>query len=274
MAGIRLRIAILALSLHLAGCAPQTNASAIDDGIRFERLSANPVEHGERIASVLGCKGCHGKELTGIDWSDELGTLWTANLTRSVAEHSDEQLLAMIKAGKRPDRSLMEMPSFLFTQLHDSDLNALIDYLRRIPPNGEVHPPPTIGPKLAAQIAAGDYLDAAQEVERNGNTWPPDMGPQHARARYMVRATCAECHKLDLRGEDPPSPEERRSADLRIVASYDAADFSRLMRTGKAAGNREVGLMSEVARNRFAHLSDNEVEAIRAYLVEVARRDP
>ncbi len=271
---MKIRTALFALSLLLAGCAPQGEASPAPQKLRFAQQSMDPVEHGERLASVLGCKGCHGKDLTGTDWSDELGTLWTANLTQSAARHSDAELVEMITLGKRPDRALMEMPSYLFTQLHEDDLRAVIAYLRSVPVTGEVHPPPTIGPKLAEQIASGEYLDAAQEAARDRAVWPPDMGPQHAMARHIVRATCAECHQLDLRGEDPPSPDERRSADLRIVASYEPDDFVRLMRTGKAAGNREVGLMSEVARNRFAHLTDNEVEAIRAYLVAVARRDP
>jgi hypothetical protein len=38
------------------------------------------------------------------------------------------------------------------------------------------------------------------------------------------------------------------------------------MRTGKAAGNREVGLMSKVARDDFSHLNDAELRSIHAYL--------
>lgn len=265
----------LVLALALGACSPQPQAATPVEKLHFNRLSDDAIEHGKRVASLLGCNGCHGKDFTGNDWSDPaLGVLWTANLKQSAAQHSDDEMVAMITTGKRPDRALMEMPSHLFTQVHEDDLRAVLAYLRSMPVTGEVHPQPTIGPKLAEQIAAGEYLDAAQETARDRDVWPPDMGPKHAMARHIVRATCAECHTLSLRGEDPPSPDEPRSADLRIVASYDPADFAKLMRTGKAAGDREVGLMSEVARNRFAHLTDEEVEQIRAYLVDLARRDP
>ena len=59
-----------------------------------------------------------------------------------------------------------------------------------------------------------------------------------------------------------------------MVAAYEASDFQRLLRTGKAAGNREVSLMSEVARGRYRHLTDAEVEAIYRYLQAVGRDDP
>jgi hypothetical protein len=51
-----------------------------------------------------------------------------------------------------------------------------------------------------------------------------------------------------------------------IAASYDPADFERLLRTGKAAGNRELRLMSASSRIRFATLSDAEIAALHGYL--------
>jgi len=38
------------------------------------------------------------------------------------------------------------------------------------------------------------------------------------------------------------------------------------MRKGKAAGNRELGMMSGVARGRFVHWSDAEVDDLYAFL--------
>jgi hypothetical protein len=44
------------------------------------------------------------------------------------------------------------------------------------------------------------------------------------------------------------------------------------MRTGVATGERQVGLMSQVARGRFVHFTDAEVDAIYDYLAARARR--
>jgi len=41
-----------------------------------------------------------------------------------------------------------------------------------------------------------------------------------------------------------------------------------------AAGNREVGLMSGVARGRYRHLTDAEVDAVHGYLQRVAEVAP
>jgi hypothetical protein len=54
--------------------------------------------------------------------------------------------------------------------------------------------------------------------------------------------------------------------NLSIAGAYDFDQFRTLMRTGKAAGNREVGLMSKVARDDFSHLNDAELRSIHGYL--------
>lgn len=271
-----MRAIALLLVMVLSACSNATDAPpSVPEPPRFARASPDPVAHGERLSKVLGCSGCHGDDLTGTDWGDaEYGTLWSANLNRSAAAHSHAELAAMITAGTRPDRALMEMPSYLFTRLEARDLGAVVAYLKTLKPTGPVHPEPTIGPKLAEEIRAGTYRDSAQQVADLGNQWPPDLGEKFAFGRYIVRATCAECHKMDLRGDDPATEEPPLSVDLRIVASYDPADFTTLMRTGKAAGDRELEMMSGVARRRYANLTDDEVAAIRAYLTELAARDP
>ena len=55
--------------------------------------------------------------------------------------------------------------------------------------------------------------------------------------------------------------------DLVIAAAYDRADFHTLMRSGKAAGGRELGLMSQTARANFSAFTDAEIDAIYDYLV-------
>jgi hypothetical protein len=51
-----------------------------------------------------------------------------------------------------------------------------------------------------------------------------------------------------------------------MTQSYDLEQFTRLMRTGKALGDRELELMSSVSRDGFSHLTDEEIAAIHAYL--------
>jgi len=262
---------VLLLGLALGAC----SAGADENATGFQRVSSEKVAHGERIAAVLGCSGCHGKDLRGNDWSDELGVLWTANLTRSAAQHSDAEMVAMITTGRKPGRELHGMPSHIFTQLSPADLAAIITFIRSKPVGGEVHPEPTFGPELQKMMKEGSYKSSAQEVAAADAKSPPEVGPDHALGRYIARATCAECHGLDLKGGPTPFPGDKPRPDLTMmVPAYEPKDFTRLLHTGVAAGDREIGLMSEVARNRFAHLTDAEVEAVRGYVVALANQTP
>ncbi len=242
---------------------------------RFEVVSPDPNEHGERLSAVLGCIGCHKLDLTGEDWSDpDWGVLWTANLTQSAAAFSEHELTVMIAEGKRPDRALMDMPSYLFSEMHPEDLAALASYLKALSAKGEQHPEPTIGPKLAEEIASGAFKDSVQQVAEMKNKAPPDLGPQHAFARFILRATCAECHGMDLQGSTEPMLDAPPPPNLRIVAAYSSEDFSTLMKTGKPVGDRELKVMGGVSRGRYSRFTDGEIKAVYDYLAELARRGP
>jgi mono/diheme cytochrome c family protein len=265
---MRTTVAIMLALLWLAGCSrEQAQPPPERPAIQFQRAAASQIAHGERLARILGCNGCHGPELTGEDWSaPDFIRLWTSNLTIAVPTYTDAQLAAAITRGVRPDGSeLWEMPSHLFTQLTPADLGAVIAYLRSRPRAGADHPRPVLLADARSEIAAGTYRSSRAQATREGAQWPPDAGPTHALGRYLVRATCAECHGLDLRG-GRPYPEAAARPDLRMVAAYPPDQFLRLLRTGVAAGDRNVGLMGEVARGRYRHFTDDELNAIYHYL--------
>lgn len=264
---------VAALAAIVVACSPSPPEPPAAPVIQFANLTGDPVAHGERLAQVLGCLGCHGADLTGQDWSDDMGVLWTSNLTRSAHSLTEAELKAAIKDGVRPGRALWVMPSHLFTQLSDADTAAIIAYLKSHPPSGEMHPEPTFTDALRSAIAEDKVRSSHTDVVRHGRTSPPYVGPQHAFARYAVRATCAECHGMNLTGEQPPFGGKARP-DLNVAAAYSLEDFRTLMRTGKAVGGRELELMSEVARGRYSGFTDGEVASIHAYLVARAAAAP
>lgn len=263
---------LLALTV---GCSqPATLESDEPPSVGFDRVAGSDAVRGERLARVLGCVGCHGEDLAGRDWSDALGVLWTANLTRSAASLSDAEFEARMMTGRTPQRELHGMPSHIFTRLARADVAAVVAFVRSKPVTGEVHTEPTFGPELRKLMREGTLGSSAQDVAEHGREWPAFAGEGTRLGRYIVRATCTECHGMQLRGGEPEIEGQVKRPDLRLVASYDPEDFVALMRHGKAAGDRELGLMSEVARGRYAHLTDREIEAVRSYLVELARVDP
>lgn len=253
----------------LAGCGQSSAAPS------FDQVGNTPQEHGERLAHVLGCTGCHGQDLTGKDWSSaDFVRMSTANLTVAAADYTPAQFDTTIRTGRRPDgRELWDMPSHLFTNLRDRDMSALIAYLRAQPRCGEAHPVPIFYALARKEMAAGTYKSSATEAKEVGSRLAPDAGPGHDQARHIVRATCAECHGVELRG-GVPFPGAPFRPDLRMVAAYSKGDFMTLMTTGKAAGNRELPMMSGVSRGRFAKLTASEREGIYAYLVALAKKEP
>ena len=241
---------------------------------QFQQLAGGAVASGERLSRVLGCRGCHQDNLQGADWFENpsLGTLYSSNLTRALVHYDDEQLKRAIQGGVRADGTpLWDMPSHIFSHLGEADMAALIAYLRTIPPAGEVHPPMSLTEKGRRLAAEWGFRPEPDKVRERMSTWPPDVPGDHDWARYMIRATCAECHGMDLSGDPNPSAESA-APPLTIVSAYSRARFHHLLRTGEPVGDRQLGLMGQVARSRFSRLSDAEVNAIYDYLSAMAAR--
>ena len=79
-------------------------------------------------------------------------------------------------------------------------------------------------------------------------------------------------HSRGTGGLRADSPFPSNAPDLIVVAGYDAAAFTHLMRTGKALGERELPMMSGVARGRFVHFTDEEVGDLYFFLSDLAAR--
>lgn len=224
---------------------------------------AAAIARGGRFVQAYGCTDCHGKNLHGAFIEDFAMT--SRNLTQLARNFSDADFQRAIRGGLRPDgTSVAEtMPSDAFQYMPDSDLADIVSYIRSLPAAGGAVPEPSYGLKARYGLLFGG---GKTDVMWFASQTPAlDLGPKYARGRQLAMAACGECHTTTLQGAMPPGAGQ--PPDLSLVASYDRGDFFRLMRTGKAAGDREVGLMSHTARKRFSHFSDDELAAIYDYLV-------
>lgn len=222
------------------------------------------IAEGMRLARIRGCTGCHGSKLEGHMFVDDpmLARLASPDLTIAAREYSDAELVRIIRRGVRPDgRSVVGMPSEMFSQLDDRDMGMIISYMRSVPPSAGQRRELRLGPMGRVGVAAGKFVPAAAEAPRADalSRSYPGAGDSTARGAYLARTVCTECHGLDLTGGGG-------TPDLRIAAGYSPERFALLMRTGKALGDREVGLMSEVARGRFSHFTAGEIQALHSYL--------
>ena len=231
------------------------------------------IEEGRRLATIRGCNdGCHGKGVSGGEfWNQPWVARFVApDLTRIAASHSDVELARVIRHGvRRNGRSTFGMPSPMFYHLTDTDLGRIIAFLRSLPvgngPETEVH----FGPLGRFELLRHPDYAYAEEIARDA-PWlaAEDLVGERMKGHYLAMTSCPECHGMDFRGAPDGS-----APDLTVVGSYSAEHFARLMKEGIAVGERELPMMSEIARVRFSQFQDDEVRALYDFLSARAR-DP
>jgi len=235
------------------------------------RASRDPqaAARGSRLASVYGCADCHARTLQGAFIAD-FGVS-SRNLTWLAASFGDADFERAVRKGLRPDgTSVAEfMPSDTFQYMADGDMVDIIAYIRSLKPGGKDIPVPAYDFKSRLGLLKGEsHLDQFWFAQQKAAL---DLGARYVRGRQLAMTACGECHMTALTGAPDFLPPPR-APDLSLVASYERGDFVKLMRTGKAAGGRELPLMSATARTRFSHFSDAEVNAIYDYLAARGRK--
>jgi len=225
------------------------------------------VERGRHLALTRGCFGCHGRQLEGSVYEGGLPKRSVApNLLQFARSFEPSVFDAAVRFGIGHDgRALWSMPSYNFRRLDAADSAALFAYFRSEEPVDNELPAPRLGWRVRWSLVSGEMPHMAQLVAE-----VPDLrfadGRDRALARgeYLAMTSCNECHGLDLRGTAWGG---FFTPDLAVISAYSLDDFTRLMRDGIATGGRnELQLMSAVARDRFVHLTDDEVRNLYEFL--------
>ena len=224
------------------------------------------LQGGARLATVFGCRDCHGADLTGRMMQVQPGLAIAApNLVGFAAHDSDADFDRAVRRGLTPSaRAIWVMPSGAYVYMRDADLAAIIGYLRAQPVHGPVWPGPRFSMRarlavLAGQLAPIDPYDLGRHP-------PLDAGPRYDGGRYLAAMACSGCHATDLTGT-------RTAPDLKVAARYSRAQFFALMRVGEVPAGRRAPQMARLARTRFNVLKDYEINALYAYLVARAKVD-
>jgi cytochrome c553 len=227
----------------------------------------SPPDLGEglRLSRIVGCwAGCHGdRGEGGRELIEDLVRNTAPTLSAVLPLYDDEELVRLIRYGVKQDgRSALGMISHVFWPLADQDLANIIAHLRRQP---DLPPIPrelylTIRGRFA--LVTGELKVSAALVDRSRPRWGelPRSTP-FERGRYYASITCAECHGVDFHGyplEGGPS--------LAVLALYSEDQFQHLLRTGEPIGGRDLGLMSEVAREAFSLFTDAEIADLYDFL--------
>lgn len=229
---------------------------------------AGAIDRGDHLVRTRGCRGCHGAELQGeLNW----GFAVAPNLAAYVRKHDAAVFEAALRHGIAADGTAMySMPSYNFKLLRDADVADIYAYLRTVAVKEADLPSPRLPWQVRWNLARGSdkaiagFLDLVPPLRHVA-----DPDPRMVRGEYIAMTTCNECHGFGLRADSPFEGETAPS--LVVIAGYDEPAFTRLMRTGKALGDRELPMMSGVARSRFAHFTDEEVRDLYSFLGNLAR---
>lgn len=123
---------------------PVTSVADVPEGVT--------VEYGEYLAGPVGhCIVCHTPmgpqgpmfETSlgegGVEFAGPWGISVSANITPTgLAQFTDEELTAIITTGTRPDGTVLHppMPFANYAHMKPEDLQAIVKYLRSLPPKG------------------------------------------------------------------------------------------------------------------------------------------
>lgn len=261
--------------------AADVTAAPSFDGANYTG-EADKVEHGGRLAQLLGCNACHREDYSGMNFGAVIPIvegLWASNISRTMPEMSDRELEQLLREGVHPTREIYLMPSKQSQFLSGPDMNALIAYLRTIKPTGEPTPLPPPGFEAAVtarlpqdywlQTEDGrprNYHNAAEEVAYFAANTVPDLGQEHAQGRLVVQVICSSCHGAAMDGVGEPA------GDIQGAVEYDDTQFERLLRQSVDRDGKSIEMPWGEGGHAPAALTPGELAAAIAYTRALARQ--
>lgn len=241
---------------------------------------------GERIAKVRNaCVECHGQDLAGgvVIESGALAHIYGSNITpAALKDWTDGEIARAIRHGVSKDgRPLRLMPSNEFVNLSESDLAAVVAYVRSVPAVEKPSRPITFGPVGRILLATGQLptmLPAEIIPHEAAFLEKPEEAPTAAFGKYLVNSACISCHREDLSGGPVPGgdPNWPPAANLTpaLIGSWKEADFINTLKTGINPDRATLrDPMSKIVKYT-AQMTDTELKAIWAYVRSVKAVEP
>lgn len=241
------------------------------------------IERGRHLTeSIAGCSldDCHGADFGGgkVMEMGPLGTLASPNISAMPAVYTDGELARLIRHGiKKDGRSARFMPAMEFGWLPDSDVAAIIGYLRTIPVIDRPNGPLEFG-VLAKVLDRRDELPI--DVARYVNSRPIDLGPAPSPTKEYGRYVgklCTGCHGEQLGGgpipgtpPDFPVPLNLTPDPTGLGPDYTYEQFTKLIEEAvKKDGQKADPFMPVAALQK---MDDIERKALFAYLRSIEPR--
>lgn len=250
------------------------------------------IERGQYLARAGNCVACHtargGASMAGSRRIDTpFGSVFSSNLTPDMAtglgSWTTDDFWQALHHGRSKGGRLLT-PAFPYNHtsvITRSDSDALLAWLKSLPPVAQAQPAHTLTWPLGTQAA----LAVWRSLYFKPTPFKPD--PAHTaewnRGAYLVHGLghCAACHSTrnrlgasgpvdDLSGGLIPvinwyAPDLTRDAESGL-ASTPLAKIVQLLRTGHAPQAQTSGPMAEVVQQSTQHMSPDDLQAMAVYL--------
>jgi hypothetical protein len=237
------------------------------------------LARGKHLAeSVARCANgdCHGPDMAGgkVIAMGPLGTMTGPNITEGGlgAAYTDGELARLVRhAVKKDGRSVRFMPSMDFNWLPESDVVAVVSFVRSLPPrdkpNGTMH----VG-FLGKILDRQDLLpmDIARRIDHANVELAPPAAPTADFGRYLGRA-CDSCHGKTQSGGRIPGAPASFPVPLNItphetgIKGWTYDDFDRLLVQGIRKNGKQLDPFMPI--DAFGKYDDVEKRALFAYLM-------
>jgi mono/diheme cytochrome c family protein len=263
------------------------------------QASAAEIARGKYVFGATGGCGCHtekgkGKPVNagGRQIDAPFGTVFSTNITpdrqTGIGAWTDEQIITATRLGRRPngERILPVHPFTSFNGMAESDLRALVAYLRTVPPVNRPNQPKKITVPLFESVFLPAWLAAFSPRET-----PPPSAPTSgpARGEYLVKAVahCGECHtprglsqavdNTRFLAGNPKGPENSEipniTPDPQTGLKWSVEEIVEYLGTGnRPDGDVVGGIMGEVIYGTTAGYKDMtkaDLTAIAQYLKSI-----
>lgn len=250
---------------------------AVPDHSITPRADSASLALGARLAKVRGCADCHGANLGGSVMAEDpaLGRLVAPNLTmggRGAQLEARDWERAVRHGIRRDGTPLRVMPAQELTTMADDELEAIVGYIRSVPPVSAAQPSLKLGPLIRALFVAGQVKLLAAEQIDHGKAHMTHMEPAPT-AKYgeYLAIGCTGCHGPGLSGGKIPGgpPDWKPAANITPtgIGRYSQDDFIRVMRTGTRPDGSQADSLMPYRLTK--EMTDVELQAIYAYLQTV-----
>lgn len=243
---------------------------------------AATTAEGKRQYATRGCIDCHGENGAGKLVIDDrlLGKVVGANLTSGEggigALYQDNDWERTIRHGVKPNgKPLLLMPSNEYYATNDSDLTALVSYIKSLPPVDQTPDPSSFGPIGKILHVTGIFPVVPAEIIDHNAPRPQEVvkGRSKAYGEYLAN-TCKGCHGAGLSGgpipgvpAEPPYPANLTPDRETGLGTWQEAGFFTAMRTGMRPDGTQI--TDAMPWKAFQGMTDDELGALWLYLQSV-----